>query len=203
MSTRTRLEIVVAVLLAAILFLCVMQRERIRSLTSERDRYKNDTETLLVGIERYKTSDSLNAARVQALELTNKEYERFRAEDAERIKELTGKNRDLATINKAQAQTIINLQAIPKDTIIVRDSLRLPAVSVHCGDRWYDFRGLLAETEFSGELINRDSLVMVESVRYKKFLFWKTKRVKDRRLDCLSKNPYTTIMGLEHIYIEK
>ena len=81
----------------------------------------------------------------------------------------------------------------------------IPAVAVHCGDAWFDFDGILTHDEFTGTLSNRDSLVVAESVKYRRFLgfLWKTKRVKDRRVDVVSKNPHTSIMGVEYVVIEK
>ena len=174
-------------------------------MTGERDKYKNNTETLLGDVETYRFRDSLNAARVQSLELTVKEFERFRAADAALIKQLKARNRDLAAVNKTQSQTIIDLRATPKDTTIIRDTIQIPAVAVHCGDAWFDFDGILTADEFTGTLANRDSLVVAESVQYKRFLgfLWKTKQVKNRRVDVVSKNPHTFIMGVEHVVIEK
>ena len=92
-----------------------------------------------------------------------------------------------------------------KDTVIVRDSVQVPAIAVHCGDAWFDFDGFLADGEFSGTLKNRDSLMLVESVQYKRFwgFLWYTSKVKSRQLDCISKNPHTTIIGLEHVIVKK
>lgn len=177
---------------------------KIERLTAERDRYAGNTAALLSDIERYRVRDSLNAARVQSLELTVKEYERFRADDAALIKQLKQRNRDLAAVNKTQSQTIIDLRATPVDTVVlVRDSIITPAVAVHCGDAWYNFDGLLTKDEFTGKMEHRDSLLLVESVRYKRFLWWKTKRIKDRQLDCVSKSPHNSIIGLEYVVIEK
>lgn len=177
---------------------------KIEQLTAERDRYAGNTAALLSDIERYRVRDSLNAARVQSLELTVKEYERFRADDAALIKQLKQRNRDLAAVNKTQSQTIIDLRAVPRDTVVlVRDSIITPAVAVHCGDAWYNFDGLLTKDEFTGKMEHRDSLLLVESVRYKRFLWWKTKRIKDRQLDCVSKSPHNSIIGLEYVVIEK
>lgn len=181
----------------------IWANRKIERLTSERDRYKGNTETLLSDVEHYRVRDSLNAARVQSLELTVQEYERFRADDAALIKELKQRNRNLAAVNKTQSQTIIDLRAIPRDTVVIRDSVRVPAVAVHCGDAWYSFDGLLAEDEFTGKMEHRDSLLLVESVRYKRFLWWKTKRIKDRQLDCVSKSPHNSIRGLEYVVIER
>ena len=157
-------------------------------------------------MERYRVSDSLSAARVESLELTVKEYERFRSEDAELIRQLKARNRDLATVNKTQSETIIDLRATPRDTVvIVRDSLVTPAVAVHCGDAWFEFDGLLTGDEFTGTLRNRDSLLLAETVKYRRFLgfLWKTRRIEDRQLDVVSRNPHTEIMGIEHVTIER
>ena len=196
---------VLAVVIIAAAISVVWADRTINRLTAERDKYRNNTETLLSDVETYRVRDSLNAARVQSLELTAKEFERFRAADAALIKQLKARNRDLAAVNKTQSQTIIELQAAPRDTFIVRDSIPIPAVAVHCGDAWFDFDGLLTATEFTGTLANRDSLLIAESVQYKRFLgfLWKTHKVKDRRVDVVSKNPHTSILGVEHVVIEK
>lgn len=203
---KWKIKAIIAAIFVAILSVIVIQHRRIGELKTDRDKYKENTVSLLTDVERYKVRDSLNAARVQSLELTQKEFERFRAEDARLIAELTGKNRDLAAMTKTQAQTIIDLQAVPRDTVvIVRDSIQVPAVSVHCGDAWFDFDGILAQDQFTGQLKCRDSLVVAESVKYRRFLgfLWKTHKVKDRRIDVVSRNPHTEIIGVEHIFLEK
>lgn len=180
--------------------------QKFERLTAERVRYAGNTAVLLSDIERYRVRDSLSAARVESLELTVKEYEKFRAEDAMLIKSLQKKNRVLASVNKTQSETIINLQSVSKDTIIItKDSLIIPAVKIHSGDAWYDFDGLLTKEKFTGTLRNRDSLVVAETVKYKRFLgfLWKTKQVKDRQVDVISKNPHTEILGVEHVTISK
>ena len=204
MNRWKALVAVVLILAAAIAFL--LTDRTIRNLRAERDRYKGNTETLLAYVETYRVRDSLNAARVQSLDLTVKEFERFRSEDAELIRALKARNRDLAAVNKTQSETIIELSAVPRDTVvIVRDSIRVPAVAVHCGDAWFDFDGILTDEQFTGTLANRDSLLLAETVKYKRFLgfLWKTRRVKDRQLDVVSRNPHTTILGVEHVVIER
>lgn len=204
MKTWVKFAVLAVVVIAAAISVVWADRT-INRLTAERDKYRNNTETLLGDVEKYRVADSLSAARVQSLELTVSEFERFRADDARLIRELKAKNRDLAAVNKTQSQTIIDLRATPKDTTIIRDTIPIPAVAVHCGDAWFDFDGLLTATEFTGTLANRDSLVVAESVQYKRFLgiLWKTNKVKNRRVDVVSKNPHTTIMGVEHVVIEK
>ena len=197
--------LIIGAIFAALLVFAGFQQNAIENLKQERNRYERNTQSLLLDIEQYKTRDSLNAAKVGALELTIQEYERFRAADAKLIKTLKTKNRDLTAITAAQSQTIMELSAVPRDTVIIRDSVAIPAVAVHTGDEWYDFDGILTEQEFTGTLVNRDSLLVAETVQYKRFLgfLWKTKRIKNKQIDVVSKNPHTTIMGIEYIEIEK
>ena len=195
--------LIIGAIFAALLVFAGFQQNAIDNLKQERNRFERNTESLLLDVTQYKIRDSLNAAKVGALELTIKEYKRFRADDAELIKQLKQRNRDLAAVNKTQSQTIIELRAVPRDTVVVRDTVRVPAVAVHCGDEWFDFDGILTEKEFTGKMQHRDSLLLVESIRYKRFLWWKTKRIKDRQLDCVSKSPHNFIRGLEYVVIEK
>lgn len=197
--------LIVGAIFAALLVFAGFQQNAIENLKQERNRYERNTESLLLDVAQYKTRDSLNAAKVGALELTIQEYERFRAADAKLIKTLQTKNRDLTAITASQSQTIMELSAVPRDTVIIRDSVAMPAVAVHTGDAWFDFDGLLTDSEFTGTLVNRDSLLVAETVQYKRFLgfLWKTKRIKNKQIDVVSKNPHTTIMGIEHIEIEK
>lgn len=195
--------LIIGAIFAALLVFAGFQQNAIENLKQERNKYERNTESLLLDVAQYKTRDSLNAAKVGALELTIQEYERFRAADAKLIKTLQTKNRDLTAITAEQSQTIMELSAVPRDTVIIRDSVAMPAVAVHTGDAWYDFSGLLTKDEFTGKMEHRDTLLLVETVQYKRCLFFKTKKVKNRQLDVVSKSPHNTIVGLEHIIIEK
>ena len=200
---KNKIIILCAVFVAAMLCTVVMQDRKIARLTEERNKYKENTETLLEETATYKVRDSLNAAKVGTLELTVKEFEKYRAEDAALVKELKAKNRVLDQLSKAQMRTIEELRCVPRDTVILIDSIPIKAKKVHCGDEWYTFDGLMTEDEFTGQMQTRDELVLTETVRYKKFLFWKTKKILDRELEAVSKNPHTTITNLEHIIIDK
>lgn len=190
----------IAVVVAAILIF--IQEREIRSLRAESEKYKTNTTALMEEVTHYKLRDSLNGARADALQLSIKELEKWRAEDASLIEDMKIKNRDLSAINKAQTQTIIELQARGKDTVVVVDSIPIPAQAYHCGDNWFDFDCYVADNQMSGTLAVRDSLVLVEQVKYKYFLWWKTKKIKSRKIDAISKCPYTDIIGIERVVIE-
>lgn len=196
----------IALAVAAVVTIWV-QRSRINTLTGERDKYRANTETLLQDVSRYQTKDSLNAAKVGNLELKLSEYKKYRADDAALIKSLQTKNRDLQRVTTAQMETINELRANVRDSIVYLPGDTVTTV-LHCieySDKWVDFDGCIINNTFSGKIITRDSLLITESVQYKRFLnfLWKTKRIKNREFDIVSKNPHTKITGFEVITIEK
>lgn len=187
---------------AILLVLAFFQDIRLTKYKERAEIEQRNINALLSDIKTYKVRDSLNAVWIESLELSLNEFERFRSEDAQLIKELKKRYNDLKSVNKAQERTIIELSSIPKDTIIIIDSIPIPAKKVHCGDYWYDFEGVLTESDFKGTLINRDSLLIAETIRYKRFLWFKTKKIKSREINAVSLNPHTKILGIEHIIIE-
>lgn len=196
----------IAMVVAAVATIWV-QRTRIEKLTDERNRYRGNTETLLQDVETYKTKDSLNAAKVGVLELKLSEFERYRASDAELIKTLQTKNRELERVTTTQMETINELRATVRDSIVYLpgDTVTNVLRCIEYSDKWVDFDGCIINNTFSGKIITRDSLLIAETVQYKRFLgfLWKTKKIKNREIDVVSKNPATKILGVEFVTIEK
>lgn len=196
----------IALAVAAVVTIWV-QRSRINTLTGERDKYRTNTETLLQEVSRYQTKDSLNAAKVGVLELKLSEFEKYRASDAELIKTLQTKNRELERVTTTQMETINELRATVRDSIVYLpgDTVTTVLRCIEYSDKWVDFDGCIKNNTFSGKIITRDSLLITETVQYKRFLnfLWKTKRIKNREFDIVSKNPNSKITGFEVITIEK
>lgn len=184
-----------------------VQRTKIEKLTDERNRYRGNTETLLQDVETYKTKDSLNAAKVGVLELKLSEFEKYRASDAELIKTLQTKNRELEAVTTAQMETITKLRGTVRDSIVYLpgDTVTTVVRCIEYSDKWVDFDGCIINNTFSGKIITRDSLLITETVQYKRWLgfLWKTKKIKNRQIDVVSKNPATKILGVEFVTIEK
>lgn len=186
---------------------CFALYRDISVLTSETNRYKENTKTLMQDVGRYRTSDSLNAVKVSTLTLELREMESYRAKDMQLIESLQVKKRELERITSMQMQTIANIKGQVKDSIVYRDKIirdTIKALSV--SDEWIDLHGVVCDDgAFDGTLEVRDSLTVVETVRYRRFLgfLWKTKRVKHRTVDVVNKCPYTHITGLESIVIEQ
>lgn len=196
----------IALAVAAVVTIWV-QRSRINQLTGERDKYRTNTVTLLQDVSRYQTKDSLNAAKVGVLELKLSEFEKYRASDAELIKTLQTKNRELERVTTTQMETINELRATVRDSVVYLpgDTVTTVLRCIEYSDKWVDFDGCIKNNTFSGKIITRDSLLITETVQYKRFLnfLWKTKRIKNREFDIVSKNPNSKITGFEVITIEK
>ena len=199
--------IILAAIIMAVAAAFWFQQKRINNLTAERDKYRSNTETLLQDVRTYQTKDSLNAAKVGNLELKLSEYKKYRADDAALIKSLQTKNRDLQRVTTAQMETINELRANVRDSIVYLpgDTVTTVLRCIEYSDKWVDFDGCIINNTFSGKIITRDSLLITESVQYKRWLgfLWKTKRIKNREFDIVSKNPNSKITGFEVITIEK
>lgn len=197
----------IALAVAAVVTIWV-QRSRINQLTGERDKYRTNTETLLQDVSRYQTKDSLNAAKVGNLELKLSEYKKYRADDAELIKTLQTKNRELERVTTTQMETINELRATVRDSVVYLpgDTVTTVLRCVDIVEPWFELHGCATpDGQFTGAHINRDSLLIVETVQYKRWLgfLWKTKKIKNRQIDVVSKNPATKILGVEFVTIEK
>lgn len=185
-----------------------VQHVKIKRLTEERDRYRSNTEILLQDVRTYQTKDSLNAAKVGNLELSLAEYKKYRADDLALIKTLQTKNRDLERVTTTQMETINELRATVRDSVVYLpgDTVTTVLRCVDIVEPWFELHGCATpDGQFTGTHINRDSLLIVETVQYKRWLgfLWKTKKIKNREIDVVSKNPATKILGVEFVTIEK
>lgn len=202
MKTSTKITLILA--LVGVIFIG-LQSMRIKSLTGERDRYRSNTTALLRDVERYRTSDSLNAVKTEVLSLKLSEMERYRAEDLKTIESLKLRKKDLEQVTTMQMQTIADLRGTVADTVVMVREVRDTVQVLHVSDEWIDLHGIVADGAFDGTLEVRDSIYIVESVQRARFLglLWRTKRIKSREVDVMNKNPYTEIMGVESIIIEQ
>lgn len=200
--------IILAAIIMAVAAAFWFQQKRINNLTVERDKYRSNTETLLQDVRTYQTKDSLNAAKVGNLELKLSEYKKYRADDAALIKSLQTKNRDLERVTTTQMETINELRATVRDSVVYLpgDTVTTIFRCVDIVEPYFELHGCATpDGQFTGTHINRDSLLIVETVQYKRWLgfLWKTKKIKNRQIDVVSKNPATKILGVEFVTIEK
>lgn len=200
--------LILAAIILAVAAALWVQHAKIKRLTDERDKYRSNTEALLADMERYQTKDSLNAVTVGVLQLKLSEFEKYRADDAALIKTLQTKNRDLERVTTTQMETINELRATVRDSIVYLpgDTVTTVLRCVDIVEPWFELHGCATpDGQFTGTHINRDSLLIAETVQYKRWLgfLWKTNKIKNRQIDVVSKNPATKILGVEFVTIEK
>lgn len=200
--------LILAAIILAVAAAFWVQHVKIKRLTEERDRYRSNTEILLEDVKTYQTKDSLNAIKVGNLELSLAEYKKYRADDLALIKTLQTKNRDLERVTTTQMETINELRATVRDSVVYLpgDTVTTVLRCVDIVEPWFELHGCATpDGQFTGAHINRDSLLIVETVQYKRWLgfLWKTKKIKNRQIDVVSKNPATKILGVEFVTIEK
>ena len=200
--------LILAAIILAVSAAFWVQPVKIKRLTEERDKYRSNTEILLQDVKTYQTKDSLNAIKVGNLELSLAEYKKYRADDLALIKTLQAKNRDLERVTTTQMETINELRATVRDSVVYLpgDTVTTVLRCVDIVEPYFELHGCATpDGQFTGTHINRDSLLIVETVQYKRWLgfLWKTKKIKNRQIDVVSKNPATKILGVEFVTIEK
>ena len=199
-----RRRLILAAIMAAMLVVIVLQWVSVSRIKSERNRYKENTRTLLIDVNTYKVRDSLNAAKAQDLSLKLSELKKYRQEDAKLIADLGVKLRNLQAVASLGTETRTEfVTKIVRDTIFKAINDTNKAAIIDYEDKWLTFKGRLENGQFRGNIISRDSLLIAENIRYKRFLFWRTKRIKSRDFRVVSKNPHTKIVDCEHIIVEK
>lgn len=189
----------VFLMFASLIVLFAFEHKRCERITKERDMYAANTETLLVSVEHYKAKDSLSAARVGELQLELDQYKKLRASDYELIQSLTAKNRELQSVTSTQMQTIIELQATLKDSVIIYNTDTIIAQCLDIIDPYFEMNGCVVNSKFAGNLLTKDSLLITETIEYKRFMgfLWKTSAIKNRQYDVVSRNPHTQINHIE------
>jgi hypothetical protein len=219
-----KFAVLVAVLMVLLIVNFVGSGYKIKLLKADRDKYKLNTETLLKEVSFYKTIDSLNAAQAGVLELTIKEYEKYRADDAELVKSLQTKNRDLQSATSVKAETVAQIHTVVRDSVVIdngqltmdnENNCQLSIINYQLFDTlrcisvknmWFELEGCINRFGyFDGYMINNESLLIVVTAKHKRFLgfLWKTKKIKDRHVDAASRNPNTKILNVEYVEIKK
>lgn len=184
-------------------------KEENARLLSNQEILLTQKQTIMAESQAYRVSDSLNAAKVSELQFTLKEYKKYRAQDLQLIEQLKVKKSDLQKVIDSQTETINSLSAKLNDSIRI-DTVTNIIDTLKCFDyksKWTDVSGCidLKRDSINLQIKNRESLKIVETVVYKRFLgfLWKTNKVKDRQVDVVSENPNTTITNLDYVSIKR
>lgn len=173
---------------------------------SEVRRHRQNLQTLAEGLARYRTQLDEELISSQALRLRCAEFERLRAEDADRIRRLGIRLRRLeasartATVTSVDARAPLRDTVVRciRDTVVRRDTLRL----FRWRDRWVAVEGRLTADSVVCRVESVDTLHQIVHRVPRRFLFirWGTKAL---RQEIRSSNPHTRIVHAEYLKIER
>lgn len=206
MKNKTILALVI-LLIASACVLAIFDKT-VKQLKSENTTLESNQAALLLErdfalseSQKYKVRDSLSAAKVTALELSVAQYKKYRAEDLKLISSLNIKKSELEKVINSQTETISSLKTELRDTTIISEHGADTLKSFEYMSEWIDVNGIvnLSKDEVELDIANREALTVVETVQYKRFLgfLWKTKQIKNREVDIVSKNPHTKIIDID------
>lgn len=187
------------VLLGGVVFI---QFKHAAKLSDERDRYKQNNTALLSDIERIKIDSTTMAVDAKALRLTIDEYERFRAADAEKIRQMDIKIKNLQEVAKHNLEVAAPINAVIRDTVFIRDTVQVVQQKVEMASPHIQFDAVIDNDTLRGDIRLPVTLQQSVWVEYKrKCLFWK--KVKAIHQTISSDNPYVDIKYSEYIQIDK
>lgn len=176
------------------------QRDSMGRLETDMGLLLESNDSLTLKIRDYKVRDSLSAAQVRSLRLTTRELKKYRADDAELIKDLRIRAKDLESLANTRLET--------RDTVFValRDTAPGTAHFSYTSE-WTDLSGTvnIAENTARIDIANREDLEIVSSVTRKRFLgfLWYRRKIEGRQIDVVSRNPNTTITNVSYIELVK
>lgn len=190
--------LVAVLLLSGIVYI---QYRRNVHLANERDRYQANNTALLSEVRRMRIDSTTLAVDTKGLRLTVEEYKRFRAQDAETIKKLGVKIKNLEAAAKHQLEVGGPIDAAVKDTVIIRDTVPLLRQKVEMITPHIQLTGMIEDSRLKGQIRVPVTLNQTIWVEYKGWWFWK--RVKAIHQSISSDNPYVDIKYTEYFQIQK
>lgn len=180
--------------MAVLMYLLRVERERTARL-------EKNQRTLMEDVRYYKTQDSLSAAGVERLLLTNREFCMYCDELKETIDRLGVKLKRLESVSLAGTETSYRVETRLRDSVVLRDSL-VPLKCIRVSTPYLDVSGCLDGEVFSGTIVSRDTLEQVVHRVPHKFWFlkWGTKAI---RQEIVSRNPHSRITYAKYVGLKR
>lgn len=196
-------KILIKCLLAAVVVLggivWLQHRNTVR-LKEERDRYRSNSTALLSEVRRIQADSATMALDTEVLQLTLDEYKRFREEDAETIRRLGVKIKNLETAARHEIEVAGPIDAAVRDTVVIRDTVPILRQKVEMISPHIRLTGIIEDNRLRGEIRVPVTLRQAVWIEYKGWWFWK--RVKAVHQTISSDNPYAEISYSEYIKIK-
>ena len=169
-------------------------------LKEERNRYRSNTEALLSDMKRIRIDSTTLAVDANTLRLRIDEYKRLRAEDAEKIRRLGVKVKNLEAAARHEIEITGPIDAVVRDTVVIRDTVPILRQKVEMITPHIQLAGLIENGRLKGEIRVPVTLRQAVWVEYKGGWFWRS--VKAIHQTIAGDNPYVDIRYSEYIRIE-
>jgi hypothetical protein len=179
-----------------------LQHSKMVKLEKDRDRYEQNSSALLSEMKRMQLDSATMALDTHTLRLTVDEYRRFRAEDAEKIKQMGIRLKDLEAAARHEVSVDVPIDATVKDSIVLRDTLPVTVQHVEMMTPYIQLSGMIEHGRLQGRIYVPVTLRQAVWIEYKRYwIFWK--KVKAVHQTVSSDNPYVEIKFSEYITIYK
>lgn len=173
-------------------------------LIESRDKYQENTETLLTNIRQYKLDSTTLVTETSRLQLTLKEYKKYREDDLKTIKELGLKLKQVKASMNHQISVEIPINAELRDTVIYREiTPPLIAKQFNLSDRYREFYGTILNDSIQAHLSLNVTLKQYLYLVYKHKFLWFRWGMNGVNQVIISDNPYVKINYSEFIEIKK
>lgn len=194
-----RIAVITAIIAAFLLLWRIYRLEH-----DERQRLEANQHSLMTDVEYYRTRDSLSAAGVERLTLTNREFRRH-AEELERsVEDLQLKLRRLQSASRTAVTTAYPVETQLRDTVILRDTLNVRDTVrlLQFENPWLTLDGILKDNIFRGRIESRDTLIQLIH-RVPRRLWFLRLGTKAIRQEVTTRNPYSRITFTEYIELKR
>ncbi|WP_341459993.1 DUF6549 family protein [Parabacteroides goldsteinii] len=181
---------------------CFFLKRKVDKITTERDKYQQNTNTLLSDIKRIQIDSSTMAIDVKTLRFTLDEYKQYRTEDAKLIKNMGIRIKDLEATAKQNIIVNAPIQAEIRDTLILRDTISQYISTVKMKNPHLTLNCIIENDTMKGTIVLPVNLHQAIWAEYKyRFLWWRW-GLKAIHQSVGSDNPYVQIKYSEYIYIK-
>lgn len=161
-------------------------------------RLGDNQRSLLSEVDLYRTKDSLSAASIERLQLTNREFERYCSDLKLQVEELGIRIKRIQSLSQTGINTSYPVYIPVRNSLNGNDTIRC----INYRSPYLDIAGCMNGDVFSGQISSRDTLEQVVHRIPHKFWFikWGTKAI---RQEVVCKNPYSEIQYTEYIELKE
>lgn len=171
-------------------------------LIDSRDKYQQNTETLLTDIHQYKLDSTRSATQTSRLRLTIEEYKKYREEDTKTIRELGINIKRLKASIQHQVSIDVPIDVPVRDSIVYRDSL-IKVPSIKLSNKYVNIDAIIENNTLKGSMSLDVWLKQFVYIEPKHRFLWFRWGVKGINQVIISDNPYVKIKYSEFIEISK